>query len=294
MNFSKFITILQGFTVGVTMMVPGVSGGSMAMILGAYDRLISSVSSFMKHKKDSFIFLLLFSVPALAGMVLLAEPLLNLIEVYEMPMMYLFMGAVAGGIPMIYRKAGVQRISLRFFAWILAGILIIVTVGLLPQGIFSGENSSGLTGYLLQITGGIVIAMALVLPGLSVSYMLVLLDLYQPTMEAISNMDIAALAPMAAGVLLGIVLTTRLLEYLMNRFPFASYLVILGFVLGSVAKVFPGIPSGSMLIFCPVMAVAGFLAIYFLSRKEEQMESDTACRQKDKNLEGDTGTEAGR
>lgn len=276
MNFSGIFTVIQGFTVGVTMMVPGVSGGSMAMILGAYDHLIASVSSFMKHKKDSSLFLLLFTIPALAGMVLFAKPLLNLIETFEMPMMYLFMGAVVGGIPLIYRKAGVKRISPSFFIWIAAGILIILAVGLLPQGIFSGDNISGLAGYLLQIAGGIVIAVALVLPGLSVSYMLVLLDLYQPTMEAISQMNVAALAPMGAGVLLGIVLTTRLLEYLMNRYPYASYLVILGFVLGSVGKVFPGIPSGWMWILCPVMAAAGFSGIYFLSLKEEQMEDKTA------------------
>lgn len=272
MKFSKMLTAMQGFVVGVTMMVPGVSGGSMAMILGAYDRLIASVSSFLKHKRDSIIFLLLFSVPALAGMVLFAKPLLALIGAFEMPMMFLFMGAVAGGIPLIYRKAGVKKLRPSFFLWTAGGILMILAVGLLPAGIFSGEGMTGAAGYFIQIAGGIVIAAALILPGLSVSYMLVLLDLYEPTMEAISRLDIAALAPLGAGVLLGIVLTARLLEYLMNRFPYASYLVILGFVLGSVVKVFPGVPAGYELIFCPVMAAAGFAAIYILSLKEEEIE----------------------
>lgn len=279
MDFSKLLTAAQGFIVGVTMMVPGVSGGSMAMILGAYDRLIASVSSFLKHKRDSVCFLLLFSVPALTGMVLFARPLLNLIESFEMPMMFLFMGAVAGGIPLIYKKAEVTKIRVSFFGWIAAGILLILAVGLLPPGIFSGESLGGAAGYLIRIGGGIVIAVALVLPGLSVSYMLVLLDLYESTMKAISEMDLGALAPLGAGVLLGVVLTTRLLEYLMNRFPYESYLVILGFVLGSVGKVFPGIPSGTELVVCPVMAAAGFAAIYALSLKEEKREKGTGKKE---------------
>ena len=101
------------------MMVPGVSGGSMAMILGVYDDLISAVSSFFKNPKGNLIFLGAFTAPALLGMVLFAEPLLNIIESYRLIAMYFFMGAVAGSIPMIYDKARVHRIDLKFFVCII-------------------------------------------------------------------------------------------------------------------------------------------------------------------------------
>ena len=89
----------KGLLIGSTMLVPGVSGGSMAMILGIYDRLISSVSSFTKNIKDNLRFLSLFVLSAGVGMILLAKPILSLLETYPKPMSCFFVGAAAGGIP---------------------------------------------------------------------------------------------------------------------------------------------------------------------------------------------------
>ncbi len=272
MNFSIGFTMLQGLIVGVTLMVPGMSGGTMAMVLGAYDRLIQSISSFRRHKKRSILFLLAFSVPAIVGMVLLAKPLLHLIESYEKPMMYFFMGAVAGSIPMIYRKVQVKRINGKFFGYLAIGIVAVLLIARIPEGMFGGAYFHGLMQYLIQILGGIIVAVALVLPGISVSYMLVLMGIYEPTMEAISAMNIPALLPLVIGCLLGILLTTKLLDWWMRKFPFAAYLVILGFVLGSAVSVFPGLPFGGGWVICLFTFLAGFFIIYILSKKEEALE----------------------
>ena len=94
------IIALKGLFVGGTMLVPGVSGGSMAMILGIYHELIASISSFLKHKKESLLFLGVFVVGALVGMALFARPLEALIERFPMPTLYFFIGAVVGGVPL--------------------------------------------------------------------------------------------------------------------------------------------------------------------------------------------------
>ena len=130
------------------MLVPGVSGGSMAMILGIYDRLISSVSSFMKNKKENLIFLALFCLGGGLGMILFARPLLGLIERFPMPMMYFFLGAVAGGVPMIFKEARIQRVSWESLAWIALGLLAVFAVGRLPVGAFQSEMGTGLTSFL--------------------------------------------------------------------------------------------------------------------------------------------------
>jgi putative membrane protein len=106
----RISTVFKGFFVGATMLVPGVSGGSMAMILGEYERLISSVSSFRKDVKGNAFYLMQFVFPALLGMVLLSNPLLSLIEIYTLPMMYLFMGAVLGGVPLVLREAKIKKL----------------------------------------------------------------------------------------------------------------------------------------------------------------------------------------
>ena len=114
---------------------------------------------------------------------------------------------------------------------------------------------------------GLVAAVALVLPGISFSYLLLLLGLYDPTIQAINALDLGFLLPLAAGVLAGILLTTKVLERLMTRHPRPTYLVILGFVLASVPAVFPGWPAGiGELLLCLAALAAGFGAIYRLPR----------------------------
>ena len=100
--------------------------------------------------------------------------------------------------------------------------------------------------------------MALVLPGISVSYLLLVMGLYDKVILAVSQLYLPLLLPLGFGAVLGVVLTTRLLETAMKRYPRATYLTILGFLLGSAASVFPGIPSGAELIVCPLLFLAGF------------------------------------
>ena len=237
---NNFLTALKGLIIGGTMLVPGVSGGSMAMILGIYDRLISSVSSFMKNKKENLIFLVVFSMGGILGVLLFANPLLQLIERYPMPMLYFFIGAVAGGIPLIVRQAGAKRLTWRIAGYVVLGLIAVSALGLLPQDLFNAENSSGTVGFLLLLIAGFVTAAALVLPGISVSYLLLLI--------------------------------TRALERAMAAHPHPSYFIILGFLLGSVAEIFPGIPQGLSLPVCIITFAAGFSAIFFLSRMEMKKE----------------------
>lgn len=273
LKFSKLITAIQGLVTGVAMMVPGVSGGTVAMILGVYDNLITSVSSFSKHMKQSILFLLTFSVPALVGIVLFSKPLLSLIDRYEMVAMYLFMGAVAGSIPMIYREARVHKVNFKFFACIGIGIAIITAIRFIPKDLFTGAQGNQLTFILMQFVGGILVALALVLPGVSVTYMLVVMGLYRSTMTAIGNLDIMSILPLAVSSMIGVVLVAKILERCMRVYPFATYLVILGFILGSLTEVYPGLPSGTMIPLSIFAFAFGFIVIMMISLKGQNKEA---------------------
>ena len=266
-NREKLITALKGLVVGGTMLVPGASGGSMAMILGVYDRLVSSVSSFQKHKRASFVFLALFAVGGLLGMLLFAKPLLKLIELYPMPMRYFFLGALAGGIPLIFREAGVRRFSWRQPLYILIGIAVVALIGLVPVGRFQSEMEAGVLSFLLLAVAGFIAAVALVLPGISVSYLLLLMGLYDETMRAISKLYLPFLIPLGLGLLSGIVPTTKVLERAMEDHPQPTYLIMLGFMLGSMAELFPGIPGWPEALLCLATLAAGFLIIWGISQK---------------------------
>lgn len=259
-------TLLKGMFVGGTMIVPGVSGGSMAMIIGIYDKLIAAISHLTKDLKHNLLFLGVFVIGAGAGMLLFARPLERLINLYPRVMMYLFLGAVAGGIPLIVRQSQVKKLGVPQFGCMALGMLCAVGIALLPEGLFTvGE---GWQATLLLLAAGIMAAVGLVLPGISVTYLLLVMGLYERIVQAIGALDIAFLLPLGTGVLLGILLTTRTLETAMKRFPQATYLVILGFILSGMVDAFPGLPVGREWPVCLAMAAAGFAAICFVSRRE--------------------------
>ena len=264
-------TALKGLIVGSTMLVPGVSGASMAMILGVYGRLVSSVSSFFRDKKGNLLFLLLFALGGGTGMLLFARPLLALIERYPMPTLYFFLGAVLGGVPMTVREAGIRRFSWRIPVFAALGLAIVLALNLLPANLFGSE-----AGFLPLLLAGILAAVALVLPGISVSYLLLLLGLYDETMLAITELRVPFLLALGVGLMLGIVLTTKLLERAMLRHPEPTYLIILGFLFGSVLQVFPGVPTGWELLLCPITLLAGFFALWFLSKREAALSAGQA------------------
>lgn len=256
--------------IGSTMLVPGVSGGSMAMILGIYEKLIESVSSFFKNKKENFLFLILFVISAGVGMLLLAKPILSLLESYPKAMGFFFIGAVAGGIPAVYKQAQIRTFSLKHVIYVVIGLVVVMLLSLLPTDGFVEKMRDGSSSMVFLVLAGIVAAAALILPGISVSYLLLIMGLYQELMRAISEFDMIFLAPMGIGLFIGILLLTKGLEFLMKRYPQMAYLTILGFVLGSLAEVFPGIPIGSEWIFCLIAVGVGFYFIFTLSKSEEK------------------------
>lgn len=264
----NILTAFKGMLVGGTMLVPGVSGGSMAMILGIYNQLIASISSFIKNKKKNAIFLLLFLVGSGLGMALFAKPLLALIEQYPKPTLYFFIGAVAGGVPLIFKQSGVKKFSFKVPLYVIVGIIVVLLFSMIPTGTFQSKMETGVVSFLLLTLAGFIAAIALVLPGISVSYMLLLMGLYDETMRAISEFYLPFLAPLCIGLILGIVLTTKFLERIMTNHPQSTYLIILGFVLGSIVQIFPGIPMGAELFLCIATLAVGFGAIRLLSVKE--------------------------
>lgn len=278
MKINTIYTIASGAWIGGTMTVPGVSGGSMAMILGVYDRLIGSVNGIFhkERRRESLLFLLKFLLGAVAGLFLFSRLITFLLEneACAFPTRFFFLGAVVGGAPMIFRSAGVKRVSAAVFLYPIIGIAAALLISLIPSGLFEigGEGFlSVLLGILIQLVGGLVIAVALVLPGISVSQMLLVLGIYEPLTEAVSNLDFMALLsfiPLVIGTLAGIFLTTGILERAMGRHPMGTYLLIFGFILGSLPELFPGLPAGWEIPLCILTAAAGFCAIFWISKKE--------------------------
>ena len=140
-------------------------------------------------------------------------------------------------------------------------------IALIPQGIFAPGTENTPMHLLFQLAGGFIIAVALVLPGISASQMLYMLGIYESTLKAISSLDILALLPLAVGGILGTYLTARILEQLIKKHREDTFLIILGFMLVSLRSLLPGRLIQENLLFCGIALVAGFVSLYFLSAK---------------------------
>ena len=263
--------LMKGFLIGASMLIPGVSGGTMAMIFGIYDRLISSISSFMKHKKESALFLLQFVIGAGAAFLILAGPMAALSRNFPREMAFFVIGAIVGGIPVIYKETKVKKLSVYSLIYLAIGLLLVVLSGMMPRNLFSAGDSS-LMGFVFQFIAGILGALALVLPGISFSSMLYMMGVYETIFGAIGNRDVMGVLPFALGCILGILLLTRFLEIAMKKYPHPTYMIILGFVIGSIGDIIaemPGLAGIWNTLFCIVLAAVGFICIRLLSRYEE-------------------------
>lgn len=261
---SRLRVILCGFITGSVMAVPGISGGSAAMVIGVYDDLLRAVSRCFSEPRRNIPLLLRFALGGILGLFLMAGAISWLLTTpAEIPVRFLFLGAVAGGIPAIFRKAGVQRLNASGLVLILSGAAAVLLLASLPEGLFTpGER--GFADMALQFTGGVLLAAALVLPGISASHFLCMLGIYDAVMEKLSTLDLIPLLPLAAGTVLGIFLTARLIETLFQRHQAGTFLVILGFMLASLRELIPrGAEPWQILTGIPCILV-GFVPVYFI------------------------------
>ncbi len=266
----KLVHLIKGFVIGIATLVPGVSGGTMSIILGVYDDMIRAVSSFFKDVKKNTIFLTTLSVGGILGIVTFSKMIDYCLVNFKLPTIYLFLGIIIGSMPVLLKKTTAGKKNNSDVLYFLLGILIILVMSLYNGTIVNLADSKGLLNFMFLFLAGIIIAVALILPGISTSFMLLALGLYDITLRAINNVELNYLIPIAIGGLFGVVTTTKILENLLNNKPRPTYMLILGFVLGSIVEVFPGLPTGLDIVVSFITFGIGFVTIKYVSEKYDE------------------------
>lgn len=265
---------LSGLIVGSSMLVPGVSGGTMAIILGIYDKLIHAVSAITDNFRENVRLLLKFALGAGLGILLLSKGVLVLFESYETPMRFLFSGIVLGSVPALFRRSGVKSLDgksiFEMSVCILSGLGICVLLTLAPTGLISFDGSFSLVNTLIISLSGIIIAVALVLPGISASHMLLILGVYETTLEAVHTLRLSVLIPLVLSVGAGTLLSASAIERALNSFQKQSYLCIIGFVIASSREIMPkSAPQGITLVISLVLLAMGITLAGIISNSKK-------------------------
>lgn len=264
------INALKGMVIGVSNVIPGVSGGTMAVVMGIYDKLINTVNNFFKDIKKNIIFLGALAIGAVVGILLFTNVIDYLLKNYNEQTNFFFIGLIVGTAPLLFKKATEKKVATGNWVGLVLGFLLVAGLGVLekanPEAAFlSTIFKPNMLGFFVA---GFIAAATMILPGISGSFVLLLIGLYEPIIEVVKNFDIVNMAVIGVGVILGFLLMTKLIEKLFNKYPQTAYCIIFGLVVGSVFVIFPGFTFGLMGLVSIVALGAGFFIAYLLGKKE--------------------------
>lgn len=241
-------SILKGMLIGIANIIPGVSGGTMMVSMGIYDKLIHCITHLFSEFKESVKFL--FSIAIGMGIAIIASAfgLEWLFESFPVEANLLFIGLILGSLPIMWKnvkgnkiRAGHLIAALAFFA---------LVVGMAAFGGTEGaaaDLSFGVVNVLKLFIVGVIASATMVIPGVSGSMVLMLMGFYQPVLSAITDfiealtsfdMDgilagIGILAPFGIGVVAGIFAVAKLVEVIFEKYPLYAYWAIIGLVVAS-------------------------------------------------------------
>ncbi|HAR4017140.1 TPA: DUF368 domain-containing protein [Staphylococcus aureus] len=273
----KWINILKGFAMGTSDLVPGVSGGTIALLLGIYNQFIASISGiFSRRFWPSFTFL----IPIIIGMLLAMGSLSNLfnylLSQHHIPTMFFFGGLIIGIVPYLLKISNYKTsFTTKHYMMVIAGIAILIVITLMNNGDkHAGETLTLSTGLIIKyFIAGMCASSAMLLPGISGSFMLLVFGVYGTVMLAISEVvklnftGLPILLAVGFGVLAGFIISSKIIQYFLTHHKLMTFALIIGFVVGSLFAVFPGLPTNIVMWFVSlVVFIIGFIVSLTLGR----------------------------
>lgn len=294
MRFLK--DILCGILMGIANIIPGVSGGTMAVSMGIYDRIIGSITNLFKQFKKSVMTLLPYGIGMVVAIIGLSYFIETFFEKYPLQTGSLFVGLILGGVPILIKKVSKKTSTERKskthgFDAISVVLFIIFFALIILLQIFGSDKEAKITlsVSVIQMVKlfiiGVIASATMVIPGVSGSMILLILGYYNPIIETINstikalspwNFDtilhnVAILAPFGIGVLVGIFAIAKIIEFLLSRYEKRTYFAILGLVLASPFAIYMGIGVGVITVASILVSVLtfaiGFLIAYYLGRE---------------------------
>lgn len=308
----KFLEhIIIGIIIGISNIVPGVSAGTMFVILGIFKKLIDQVGlcidevkkmikNITKFKekdggiravgimfKNIFNSQKTFLIPIAIGMTFAIYFVAKLFSILNpeqiMYRNYIFLGLVLGGIPALFKElkkgTDIQNINKRkanIYLFMFIGFLIMLTVYILKiNGIGLrkvGYEELSIAMALPLFLVGAIAAASMVIPGISGSMVVLILGYYELMTISISKLNMVFIIPFAIGILVGIMAILKLIKYLLDNHYTKTYSCIVGFVVGSLLMVFPGLPTNIMgYVITIVCIILGLFASYMIEKYSEKI-----------------------
>lgn len=249
-DYMSFIYLfLIGILIGTAMIIPGVSGSVIAVIFGVYDKSITALTNLFKHFKKNIIYLFVLGSGILTGAIWFSNVMMFLYEKHEIITKFSFIGLILGGIPFLIneiKKKKTEKINVKMFLitllfslvlWYLSENLINLTINI--------NNNSKILNFFLLFLSGFIYSVGKVIPGISGSFLLILIGMYEFVLSIMANPISAVVTSFdkillfILGLIFGVIVLLKLMKYLLDKKFGLTYSIIIGFVIGSIPALIP-------------------------------------------------------
>lgn len=252
MDFFK--KVQKGMVIGATAILPGVSGGVLATVMGIYEPIINALSGFFKNIKKSTKFLLPIVLGAGIGFLVVGRIIFALMEHYENQSVLFFSGLVLGGMPALFRIAKSQGFKYQY--------IIATVLALLLSFVLSELSKIPINNPILRyFLGGGAYSFGSVVPGVSASFLLINMGIYKDIISSVTRPEI--LIPFSAGLILVTLILIRVISYIFKRFHSWAYFSAIGLLLASIISAFP--PIMLPIIDIPLFLTGLFVGFLFIN-----------------------------
>lgn len=268
------ILFIKGFILGVANVIPGVSGGTLAVSLGLYERVLECVTTLFKKFKENLTFIMPIALGIVVAILSTSKLVTYALTNFKAQTIFLFVGLIFGGISLIMKKVKGQK---SFFNICVLCIVFIFVLGLnfVKTDTFSiSFTNMKIIDYVLLALVGFIASSAMVIPGISGSFVLMVFGYYEMIMATISHLttfknigqDLIIITVFGIGVLLGILFMAKLITKLIEKNEVRTYFAIMGFVLSSIVVLLIEIGNFKFNFTNIATSILAFLWGYLLSR----------------------------
>ena len=261
-----------GAAIGVGCVLPGVSGGVIAISMGLYEKMLSAIKNLLRSFKENFIYLLPIGIGCVIGILLTSNVLKAVIDKYEAELFALFCGFVLGSLPTLFEETRVDGkipFSAKNIIIMVVTFALVILLEVLDANATAEVQAAGneTLSPLSAILAGAILAIGVVIPGLSSSFLLVYFGTYKPILVAIAEIRIPTLFFAGIGFALSAGLLILLMHFVLERFHIPAYFAIIGMAVGTMALILPNIIAGFSWL-CIPLCVLGIAVGIYQSKKQ--------------------------
>ncbi len=274
--------ILKGMVMGMANIIPGVSGGTMAVSMGIYDKLIHCLTHLFKEFKESVKFVLPIGIGMVIALVGLSFVITPAFEHFPLQTNGLFIGLIVGGLPAVWNKVKGNSIKLSHIIPFVLFFALVIGMAAMGEGEGTSADLSLSFFSIVKLFGvGIIAAATMVIPGVSGSMMLLVLGYYNPIVatikefvEALVRFDLPVLLrccgiliPMGVGIIIGIFAIAKIIEIIFDKFPLQAYWAIIGLIAASPFAILMVSELGVISIVNVLTAIVTFVIGFIVAMK---------------------------